>query len=127
LLLVRVTSKRVPESAEKTVRDIRRTTRRHHSAEGKIRIVLEGLAVKSASPNFAARRGSTKTSITVGRRSSRRRARSGWLAIRRVRQTSDEIKDLKAEARQLKEILAEVLIENRLLRKGVLGDGEDAS
>jgi transposase len=43
LLLVRVTSKRVPESAEKTVRDIRRTTRRHHSAEGKIRVVLEGL------------------------------------------------------------------------------------
>jgi transposase len=43
-----------------------------------------------------------------------------------VRQTSDEVKDLKAEARQLKEILAEVLIENPLLKKGVLGDGEDA-
>ena len=33
----------------------------------------------------------------------------------------------KAEARQLKETLAEVLIENRLLKKSVLGDGEDAS
>ncbi len=41
--------------------------------------------------------------------------------------TSDEVKDLKAEARQLKETLAEVLIENRLLKKSVLGDGEDAS
>ena len=30
------------------------------------------------------------------------------------------------EARQLKETLAEVLIENRLLKKSVLGDGEDA-
>ena len=30
-------------STEKTVRDIRRTTRRHYSAEEKIRIVLEGL------------------------------------------------------------------------------------
>ena len=30
-------------SAEKTVRDIRRATRRHYSAEEKIRIVLEGL------------------------------------------------------------------------------------
>src|SRR5262249_60502502 len=38
--------------------------------------------------------------------------------------TSDEVKDLKAEARQLKETLAEVLIENRLLKKSVLGDGE---
>jgi transposase-like protein len=40
---MRQTSKRVPDSAEKTVRDIRRATRRHHSAEEKIRIVLEGL------------------------------------------------------------------------------------
>ena len=30
-------------SAEKTVRDIRRATHRHYSAEEKIRIVLEGL------------------------------------------------------------------------------------
>src|SRR5260370_35318581 len=39
---MRQASKRVPDSAEKTVRDIRRATRRHHSAEEKIRIVLEG-------------------------------------------------------------------------------------
>ena len=31
------------DEAEKAVRDIRRATRRHHSAEEKIRIVLEGL------------------------------------------------------------------------------------
>src|SRR5262249_24542947 len=40
---MRQASKRIPESAEKTVRDIRRATRRHRSAEEKIRIVLEGL------------------------------------------------------------------------------------
>jgi transposase len=40
---MRQASKRIPESAEKTVRDIRRATRRHHSAKEKIRIVLEGL------------------------------------------------------------------------------------
>ncbi len=40
--------------------------------------------------------------------------------------TSDEVKELKAEARQVKETLAEVLIENRLLKKSVLGDGENA-
>ncbi len=40
---MRQASKRAPDSAEKTVRDIRRATRRHHSAEEKIRIVLEGL------------------------------------------------------------------------------------
>ena len=36
-------SKSNKRSAEKTVRDIRRATRRHYSSEEKIRIVLEGL------------------------------------------------------------------------------------
>jgi transposase-like protein len=40
---MRQSSKRIPDGAEKTVRDIRRATRRRHSAEEKIRIVLEGL------------------------------------------------------------------------------------
>jgi transposase len=40
---MRQASRRIPESAEKTVRDVRRATRRHHSAKEKIRIVLEGL------------------------------------------------------------------------------------
>ena len=40
---MRRASKHVLDSAEETVRDIRRATRRHHSAEEKIRIVREGL------------------------------------------------------------------------------------
>jgi len=37
---MRQASKRIPERAEKTVRDIRRATRRHHSAEEKIRVTV---------------------------------------------------------------------------------------
>ena len=40
---MRQRDKQAPPSAEETVRDIRRATRRHFSAEEKIRIVLEGL------------------------------------------------------------------------------------
>ena len=40
---MRQRNKQAPQSAEETVRDIRRATRRHFSAEEKIRIVLEGL------------------------------------------------------------------------------------
>ncbi len=40
---MRQRDKQAPQSAEQTVRDIRRATRRHFSAEEKIRIVLEGL------------------------------------------------------------------------------------
>jgi transposase len=39
--------------------------------------------------------------------------------------SSDEVKSLRPEASQLKELLAEVMIENRLVNKSVLGDGED--
>jgi transposase len=38
--------------------------------------------------------------------------------------TSDEVKGLRAETHQLKEPLAELMVENRLLKKSVLGDGE---
>jgi transposase len=39
--------------------------------------------------------------------------------------SSDEVRQLRSEARQLKEALAEVTLENRLLKKSVLADGED--
>ena len=39
--------------------------------------------------------------------------------------TSDEVKHLRSEASALKETLAELLMENRLLKKSMLGDGED--
>lgn len=39
--------------------------------------------------------------------------------------TSDEVKELRAETAALKETLGELLMENRLLKKSVLGDGED--
>lgn len=38
--------------------------------------------------------------------------------------TSDEVTGLRAESHQLKELLAELMMENRLLKKSVLGDGE---
>jgi hypothetical protein len=37
----------------------------------------------------------------------------------------ESVKTLRAEARQLKEALAEVTLENRLLKKSVIADGED--
>ena len=39
--------------------------------------------------------------------------------------SSDEVRSLRSQASQLKELLAEMMIENRLLKKSVLGDGED--
>ena len=81
---MRQANKRIPESAEKTVRDIRRATRRHHSAEEKIRIVLKACAARTALLSCAARKGSIRTCTTVGQRSSWRRARNGSPATRGI-------------------------------------------
>ncbi len=114
-------------SAEKAIRDIRRATRRRYSAEEKIRIVLEGLRGEESIAELCRREG-IATSLYYSWSKEFLEAGKKRLAGDTAREaTSDEVKDLRAEARQLKETLAEVLIENRLLKKSVLGDGESDS
>ena len=112
-------------SAEKTVRDIRRATRRRFSAEEKIRIVLEGLRGEDSIAELCRKEGINQN---LYYRWSKEflEASKKRLAGDTVREaTSEEVKTLRAEARQLKEALAEQMLENRLLKKSVLGDGGD--
>ena len=110
-------------SAEKTVRDIRRATRRHYSAEEKIRIVLEGLRGEDSIAELCRREG---INSNVYYRWSKEFLEAGKkrLSGDTVREaTSDEVKQLRTEATALKETLAELLMENRVLKKSVIGDG----
>ncbi len=112
-------------SAEKTVRDIRRATRRHYSAEDKIRIVLEGLRGEDSIAELCRREG---INSNVHYRWSKEFLEAGKkrLSGDTAREaTSEDVKDLRAESAALKEALAEQVMENRLLKKSVLGDGED--
>src|SRR5271157_1706965 len=120
---MRQASKRVPDSAEKTVRDIRRATRRHHSAEEKIRIVLEGLRGEVGIAELCRKEGINQNLYYRWSKEFLEAGKKRLAGDTAREATSDEVKDLKAEVRQLKETLAEVLIENRLLKKSVLGDG----
>lgn len=113
------------DSAEKTVRDIRRATRKHYSAEEKIRIVLEGLRGEDSIAELCRREG---INANLYYRWSKEFLEAGKkrLAGDTTREaTSDEVKNLRANGSALKETLAELLMENRLLKKSVLGDGED--
>ena len=112
-------------SAEKTVRDIRRATRRKYSAEEKIRIVIEGLRGEDSIAELCRREG---INANVYYRWSKEFMEAGKkrLAGNVVREAStDEVKELRAESAALKEALAEQLMENRLLKKSVIADGED--
>ena len=104
------------------LKDIRRQTRRQYSAEEKIRIVLEGLRGEETSPSCAAGRASPPRCIMAGRRSSSRPASA---ALARRAATSGEVKDLRRETAALKEVVADLTLENRLLKKSMNGDGED--
>ena len=113
------------DSAEKTVRDIRSATRRHYSAEEKIRIVLEGLRGEDSIAELCQKEGINQN---LYYRWSKELLEAGKkrLAGNTAREaTTDEVKDLRQEALGLKEAVAELLIENRLLKKSVLGDGGD--
>ena len=113
------------DSTEKAVRDIRRATRRHYSAEEKIRIVLEGLRGEVSIAELCRREGInqnlyyrwSKEFLEAGKR------RLAGNVVREA--TTDEVKSLRQETLGLKEVVAELLMENRLLKKSVLGDGGD--
>ena len=99
-------------SAEKTVRDIRRATRRHYSAEEKIRIVLEGLRGEDSIAELCRREG---INSNVYYRWSKEFLEAGKkrLSGDTAREaTSDEVRQLRSEATDLKETLAELLMEN---------------
>ena len=112
-------------TAERVVKDIRRKTRKQHSAEEKIRIVLEGLRGEESIAALCRREG-IATSLYYSWSKEFLEAGKKRLAGDTARQaTSPEVKDLRAEAAALKEAVADLTLENRLLKKSMLGDGGD--
>ena len=111
--------------AESMVKDIRRRTRKHHSAEDRLRIVLEGLRGENSIAELCRREG-IATSLYYSWSKEFLEAGKKRLAGDTARQaTSPEVKDLRQEASALKEAVADLTLENRLLKKSMLGDGGD--
>ena len=111
--------------AERTIKDIRRQTRKRYSAEEKIRIVLAGLRGEDTIAELCRQEGIaqgmyyswSKEFLEAGKKQ---------LAGDTARQAnSPEVKDLRRETRGLKEVVAEQALELRLLKKSMLGDGGD--
>ena len=118
-------SERHQDAAERSIKDIRRKTRKRYSSEEKIRIVLAGLRGDDSIAELCRREGIaqglyyswSKEFLEAGKK---RLAGDTALAAH-----SDEVKDLPRETRDLKEVVAEQALELRLLKKSMLGDGED--
>ena len=112
------------DAADKLVKNIRRKTARRYSAEEKIRIILAGLRGEESIAALCRREGIaeslyykwSKEFLEAGKRQL-----SGDTARQA---TALEVKELRSEALSLKECVAELTLENRLLKKSMIGDGE---
>ena len=121
---MRQKSGQLESSSERNVKNIRRATRKQYSAEEKIRIVLDGLRGEHSIAELCRREGIaeglyyswSKEFLEAGkRRLAGNTARAA---------TSGEVKDLRREARALKEVVAEQALELRLLKKSMIADGD---
>lgn len=109
------------ESVEKTVRQIRQQTRKKYTAEEKIRIVLEGLRGETPITELCRREGInsnlyyrwSKEFLEAGKErlngNTQRQADSG------------EVKGLRQENEQLKQLVAELALKNKVLKKSLTG------
>ena len=115
----------VKPPAEAVVKDIRRATRRHFSAEEKIRIVLQGLRGEESIAELCRREG-IASSMYYGWSKDFLEAGKKRLAGDTARAaTTDEVKALRHEARTLKEVVAEQALELRLMKKSMAAAGDD--
>jgi transposase len=109
------------DSAEKAVRDIRRKTRRKFSAEEKIRIVLEGLRGEESIASLCRREGIAANLYYRWSKEFLEAGKKRLLGDTQREATSTEVTDLRKENARLKEVVAETILENRLLKKSVTG------
>ena len=111
--------------AEQVVRDIRRRTRKHHSAEEKIRVVLEGLRGEDSIAALCRREGIAESLYCSWSKEFLEAGKRRLAGDTARAATTDEVKALRQEARALKEVVAEQALELRLLKKSMLADGGD--
>lgn len=110
--------KKTPESV---VRQIRRKTRRQYSAEEKIRIVLEGLQGETSIAAICRREG-INTNLYYRWSKDFLEAGKKRLQGDTVREAnSAEVADIRKENEQLKQLVAELALKNRILKKSLHG------
>jgi transposase len=108
-------------SAEKTVETIRRNTRRQYSAEEKIRIVIEGLRGEDSVAELCRREGIAQSLYYKWSKEFLEAGKARLAGDTKRQATSEDVSDLRTENEQLKQLVAELMLKNRVLKKSVTG------
>ena len=112
------------DAADKLVKNIRRRTSRKYSAEEKIRIVLTGLRGEEGIAALCRREGIAERLYYKWSKEFLEAGKRRLSGDTERQATSPEVKDLRSEALALKECVADLTLENRLLKKSMTGAGE---
>ena len=114
-------------SPEKVVKEIRRKTRRKYSSEEKIRIVLEGLRGEESIAELCRREGISPNLYYNWSKEFLEAGKRRLMGDTKREATSGEVTALRRENLQLKEMLAELALRVRVLKKSDVGtdDGPD--
>jgi len=113
------------DEADRTVRNIKRATRRKFNAEEKIRIVLAGLRGEESIAELCRQEGIHQNLYYRWSRDFLEAGKKRLSGDTQREASTCEVTDMRKESTQLKEILAETMLENRLLKKSVIAGGED--
>ena len=111
--------------AEQVVKDIRRATRRHFSAEDKIRIVLDGLRGEDSIAELCRKEGIAQSLYYTWSKEFMEAGKRRLAGDTARAATTGDVQDLRRETSALKECVADLTLENRLLKKSMLADGGD--
>jgi len=110
-------------TSERVVKDIRRATRKHHSAEEKIRIVLDGLRGEYSIAELCRREGIAESLYYSWSKEFLEAGKRRLNGDTERAASTPEVKELRREVRDMKELVADLTLENRLLKKSMTGAG----
>ncbi len=112
-------------SAEQVVKDIRRATRRHYSTEDKIRIVLSGRRGEDSIAELCRKEGIAQGLYYSWSKEFLEAGKKRLAGDTARAANSDEVCSMRSQTQALKEAVADLTLENRLLKKSMIGDGDE--
>ena len=115
---MRPKTKRDPEAV---VREIKRNTRRKFKPEEKIRIVLEGLKGEDSISEICRREGIAPSIYYKWSKAFLEAGKKRLNGDTAREANSDDVSDLRMENEQLKQLVAELSLDNRILKKVRVG------
>ncbi len=109
------------QSPEAVVRQIKRKTRRRFNSEEKIRIILEGLKGEDSIANICRREGIAPSLYYKWSKAFLEAGKQRLQGDTLREASSSEVADLRKENEQLKQLVAELSLSNRVLKKSLSG------